>query len=142
MCYSFFIHSSVDGHLDCFHGHAFLKINICVFSQENRTLLKYLSLMMGCLKEPLDHVLSCFSHIRLCSSMDCSLPGSSVHGILQVRILEWLLFPSPLDHMSSQSVGPLASSISITGELVRDANSQPRPTELEMLGMEARKLWF
>jgi len=21
--------------------------------------------------------------------MDCSLPGSSVHGILQVRILEW-----------------------------------------------------
>ena len=23
--------------------------------------------------------------------MDCSLPGSSVHGILQVRILEWLV---------------------------------------------------
>ena len=22
--------------------------------------------------------------------MDCSLPGSSVHGILQARILEWL----------------------------------------------------
>jgi len=21
--------------------------------------------------------------------MDCSLPGSSVHGILQVRVLEW-----------------------------------------------------
>ena len=26
----------------------------------------------------------------LCNPMDCSLPGSSVHGILQVRILEWL----------------------------------------------------
>ena len=26
----------------------------------------------------------------LCNSMDCSLPGSSVHGILQARILEWL----------------------------------------------------
>ena len=25
--------------------------------------------------------------------MDCSLPGSSVHGILQVRILEWVIFP-------------------------------------------------
>ena len=24
----------------------------------------------------------------LCSSMDCSLPGSSVHGILQARTLE------------------------------------------------------
>ena len=26
----------------------------------------------------------------LCSPMDCSLPGSSVHGISQVRILEWV----------------------------------------------------
>ena len=25
----------------------------------------------------------------LCDPMDCSLPGSSVHGILQVRPLEW-----------------------------------------------------
>ena len=24
------------------------------------------------------------------NSMDCSLPGSSVHGILQARILEWV----------------------------------------------------
>ena len=26
----------------------------------------------------------------LCNSMDCSPPGSSVHGILQPRILEWV----------------------------------------------------
>ena len=26
----------------------------------------------------------------LCNPMDCSLPDSSVHGILQVRILEWV----------------------------------------------------
>ena len=25
----------------------------------------------------------------LCNPMDCTLPGSSVHGILQARILEW-----------------------------------------------------
>ena len=25
----------------------------------------------------------------LCDSMDCSLPGSSIHGILQARVLEW-----------------------------------------------------
>ena len=25
----------------------------------------------------------------LCNPMGCSLPGSSVHGILQARILEW-----------------------------------------------------
>ena len=29
--------------------------------------------------------------------MDCSLPGSSVHGILQARILSRLSFPSPGD---------------------------------------------
>ena len=28
------------------------------------------------------------SHIRLCDPVDCSLPGSSVHGISQARILE------------------------------------------------------
>ena len=31
----------------------------------------------------------------LCDSMDCSPPGSSVHGIVQARILEWVaMFPS------------------------------------------------
>ena len=30
------------------------------------------------------------SHIRLCDPVDCSPPGSSVHGILQARILEWV----------------------------------------------------
>ena len=30
------------------------------------------------------------SHVRLCDHMDCSLPGSSVHGIFQVRILGWV----------------------------------------------------
>ena len=29
----------------------------------------------------------------LCDPMDCSLPGSSVHGILQARILEWVAIP-------------------------------------------------
>ena len=29
----------------------------------------------------------------LCGPMDCSLPGSSVHVILQARILEWVTIP-------------------------------------------------
>ena len=29
----------------------------------------------------------------LCIPMDCSLPGSSVHGIFQARILEWVVIP-------------------------------------------------
>ena len=31
--------------------------------------------------------------LTLCDPMDCSLPGSSVHGILQARILEWVAIP-------------------------------------------------
>ena len=36
-------------------------------------------------------VLSC---VWLCDPMDCSPPGSSVHGILQARILEWVAISS------------------------------------------------
>ena len=28
--------------------------------------------------------------LTLCNTMDCSLPGSSVHEIFQARILEWV----------------------------------------------------
>ena len=42
------------------------------------------------------HAKSLQSCPTLCSPMDCSLPGSSVHGILQAIILEWvaMLFSS------------------------------------------------
>ena len=33
------------------------------------------------------------SCLTLCDPMDCSLPSSSVHGILQARILEWVAIP-------------------------------------------------
>ena len=31
-----------------------------------------------------------FRCVQLCNPMDCSLPGSSIHGIFQARILEWV----------------------------------------------------
>ena len=34
------------------------------------------------------------SCLTLFDSMDCSPPGSSVHGILQARVLEWVAMPS------------------------------------------------
>ena len=34
------------------------------------------------------------SSLTLCDPMDCSLPGSLVHGILQARILEWVAISS------------------------------------------------
>ena len=37
-------------------------------------------------------LLSCV--LTLCDPMDCSPPSSSVHGILQARILKWVAMPS------------------------------------------------
>ena len=34
-----------------------------------------------------EKLLSC---VQLCDPMDCSLPGFSVHGIFQARVLEWV----------------------------------------------------
>src|SRR5574341_1868764 len=33
------------------------------------------------------------SCLSLCNPVDCSPPGSSVHAILQARILEWVAMP-------------------------------------------------
>ena len=38
-------------------------------------------------------VLTHLNHVGLCEPMDCGPPGSSVHGILQARILEWFAMP-------------------------------------------------
>ena len=44
------------------------------------------------------YLLCCAKLLQLCPSlcdpMDCSPPGSSVHGILHARILEWVAMPS------------------------------------------------
>ena len=37
------------------------------------------------------------SCLTLCDPMECSPPGSSVHGILQARTLEWVACPPPGD---------------------------------------------
>ena len=47
----------------------------------------------------------------LCNPMDCSLPGSCVHGILQVRILEWVacLPPGNLPKSGIEPASPVSS---------------------------------
>ena len=44
-----------------------------------------------------DAALSPQSGPTLCNTVDCSLPGSSVHGTLEARILEWIAMPSSGD---------------------------------------------
>ena len=49
------------------------------------TCAKYLGVSCICLV----YVLSRFSYVTLCDTMDWNPAGSSVHGLLQARILEW-----------------------------------------------------
>ena len=37
----------------------------------------------------------------LCNPVACNPPGFSAHGILQARLLEWVVFPSPGDRPNS-----------------------------------------
>ena len=51
--------------------------------------------------------------------INCSPPGSSVHGIFQARILEWLSFPSPgdLPNAGIESRSPALHADSLPTEL-------------------------
>ena len=51
-------------------------------------------------------VLAAQSGSTLCDAMDCSPPGSSVHGILQARILEWVAIPFSRGIFLSQGLNP------------------------------------
>ena len=81
----------------------------------------------------------------LCDPMDCSLLGSSVHGILQARILEWVAFPSP-GHLPNPGSNPdLPHCRQILYHLSHQGNQEywsgwpiPSPGDLPEAGI---KLW-
>ena len=66
--------------------------------------------------------ISCSVRLLDCSPMDCSPPGSCVHGILQARILEWVAIPSskgssrPRDWTSVACITGRFSTIWVTRE--------------------------
>ena len=59
-----------------------MKDQKCMFLSERRQTEKATYCMMLEVKS--------LSRVRLCDPVDCSLPGSSVHGIFQARVLEWV----------------------------------------------------
>ena len=64
------------------------------------------------------YVLNCFSLVlTLCDLMGCSPTGSSVHGILQARILGWVAVPFSRASSWPKS-GTLVSCISCTGRQI------------------------
>ena len=70
-----------------------LSINTCYFSESITfyfiEVTRHLKRLLYWIYERKKKVKS-LSRVQLCDPMDCTLPGSSVHGILQARILEWV----------------------------------------------------
>ena len=59
------------------------------------------------------------SHLTVCDPVDYSPPGSSVHGILQARILEWvaILFSRDLPNSGIEPRSPALQAVSLQSEL-------------------------
>ena len=47
-------------------------------------------------------------YLTLCDPMDCGPPGSSVHGILQARILVWVAMPSSRESSQPRKQIPIS----------------------------------
>ena len=58
-------------------------------------------------------MLSCFSHVQLCGPMDWSLPDFSAHGIIQAKILEWVVMSSSRgsSQLSIKSAPPMSPAL-------------------------------
>ena len=57
------------------------------------------------------------SHVWRCDPMDCSLPGSFVHGISQLRILEWFAVSSSRGSSQPRDGTTSLMSPALAGEL-------------------------
>ena len=65
-------------------------------------------------------VLVAQSHLTLCDPMDCSPPGSSVHEMLQARILAWVAisYSRDLPNPVMEPVSPALQVDSLPAELL------------------------
>ena len=61
------------------------------------------------------HAKSLQTCVTLCDPMDCSLPGSSVHGVLLARILAWVAMPSSRGSSLPRDQTHIYSGSCITG---------------------------
>ena len=62
--------------------------------------------LLQCMKEKSESEVA-QSCPTLLNPMDCSLPSSSIHGIFQARVLEWVAIAFSVDHQGSQQLSIL-----------------------------------
>ena len=103
------------------------------------------------LEDPLKKVKVPQSCPALCKPMDCSRPDSSVHGILQARILQWVAIPfsrgssQPRDQIQVSCIagGFFTISIYLEKEMATDSSilawrntRTEKPGELQSMAKE------
>ena len=78
------------------------------------------------------------SHVLciLCNPMDCNPPDSSVHGILQARILEWVAFPSPGD-LCKPGIKPRSPTLQADSLLSEPPESPKLPKFVQCISRRA-----
>ena len=87
------------------------------------------------------------SCLTLCDPMNCSPPGSSVHGISQARILEWVAMPSSRgsSRPSDQTESPEAPALQV-GSLHRASREALRTIKAQggtaQSTMELHAAWY
>ena len=76
----------------------------------------------------------------LCDHMDDSPPGSSVHGILQARVPEWVATPSPGDFLAQGSSLGLLNCRQILYHLSHQGS--PEGTGCQVTSGVLAKVWL
>ena len=100
-------------------GHRLIKFNICFLSMYYRLKFENCAVTSSESK-----VLIAPSCLTLCNSMDCSSPGSSVHEILQARILEWVAIPFSRD-LPDPGIEPGSPTLQADSLLSEPRGKQP-----------------
>ena len=68
--------------------------------------------------------------LTLCDPMDCGPPGSSVHGILQARILEWVAMAS--SRRSSQPRDGISLYLALAGRFFTISATSEAPDVIHL----------
>ena len=79
-------------------------------------------------------MLSRFSRVRLCDPTDSSPLGSSVPGILQARILEWVAIYASKGNLPNPEIEPVSPELQ-AGSLLAEPPGKPRNNEAYLLSL-------